>query len=150
METVKHEFKQQYKSSLEVSRNIANDVKAYWADIGLGPDVIDQIELCLVEMVNNAYEHAYHSEDGCPIELTSYLNEKNELVTEISDYGQSMSKDEFTKAINNEFIEPDPSVPETWTTSGRGFIIVVQLTDNLEYINLGDKNTFRLYKNTNG
>lgn len=149
METVKHEFKQQYKSSLEVSRNIANDVKAYWADIGLGPDVIDQIELCLVEMVNNAYEHAYHSEDGCPIELTSYLNDKNELVTEISDYGQSMSKDEFTKAINNEFIEPDPNIPETWTTSGRGFIIVVQLTDNLEYINLGDKNTFRLYKNTN-
>lgn len=149
METVKNEFKQQYKSSLEVSRNIANDVKAYWADIGLGPDVIDQIELCLVEMVNNAYEHAYHSEDGCPIELTSYLNEKNELVTEISDYGQSMSKDEFTKAINNEFIEPDPGEPETWMTSGRGFIIVVQLTDNLEYTNLGDKNTFKLYKNTN-
>jgi serine/threonine-protein kinase RsbW len=149
METVKHEFKQQYKSSLEVSRNIANDVKAYWAGIGLGPDVIDQIELCLVEMVNNAYEHAYHSEDGCPIELTSYVNDKNELVTEISDYGQSMSKDEFTKAINNEFIEPDPDDPETWPTSGRGFIIVVQLTDNLEYINLGDKNTFRLYKNTN-
>ncbi|MGF1868988.1 ATP-binding protein [Photobacterium indicum] len=148
METVKHEFKQQYKSSLEVSRNIANDVKAYWAGIGLGPDVIDQIELCLVEMVNNAYEHAYHSEDGCPIELTSYLNDKNELVTEISDYGQSMSKDEFTKAVNNEFIEPDPADPETWATSGRGFIIVVQLTDNLEYINLGDKNTFRLYKNT--
>ncbi|EAS43695.1 ATP-binding protein [Photobacterium profundum] len=149
MKTVKNEFKQQYKSSLEVSRNIANDVKAYWAGIGLGPDVIDQIELCLVEMVNNAYEHAYHSEDGCPIELTSYLNDKNELVTEISDYGQSMSKDEFTKAINNEFIEPDPDDPETWATSGRGFIIVVQLTDSLEYINLGDKNTFKLYKNTN-
>jgi serine/threonine-protein kinase RsbW len=148
MEMVKHEFKQQYKSSLEVSRNIANDVKVYWADIGLGLDVIDQIELCLVEMVNNAYEHAYHSEDGYPIELTSYLNEKNELVTEISDYGQSMSKDEFIKAINNEFIEPDPSDPETWATSGRGFIIVVQLTDSLEYTNCGDKNTFRLYKNT--
>lgn len=150
METGKNEFKQQYESSLEVSRNIVNDVKAYWAGIGLDPDVIDQIELCLVEMVNNAYEHAYHSEDGYPIELTSYLNDKNELVTEISDYGQSMSKDEFTKAVNNEFIEPDPDDPETWVTSGRGFIIVVQLTDNLEYVNLGDKNTFRLYKNTNG
>ncbi|OAN13797.1 anti-sigma F factor antagonist [Photobacterium jeanii] len=147
METVDYRFTKQYQSSLEVSRDVAEDVKSFWLDVGLKEEVIEQIELCLVELVNNAYEHAYQSTEGEPIELISYIKE-NELVIEITDYGQSMTDDEFEKAINNTFIEPDPEDPETWTTSGRGFIIVVQLTDNLEYEKSGKKNTFKLYKKT--
>ncbi|MGF1786489.1 ATP-binding protein [Photobacterium swingsii] len=147
MEMVKCHFNKQYKSSLDVSRDVAEDIKAFWLDVGLKEDVIDQIELCLVELVNNAYEHAYQLNEGEPIELNSYIK-NNELVIEIADYGESMTDEEFEKAVKGTFIEPDPEDPETWTTSGRGFIIVVQLTDNLEYEKAGGKNTFKLYKKT--
>ncbi|PSW18143.1 ATP-binding protein [Photobacterium sanctipauli] len=146
MEMTTERFSKQYNSSPEVSRLIADDMQRYLNDHAVTQDVIDQVELCLVEVVNNAYEHAYQYSDQCPIEFSCFFNAEQELVIEVSDYGQSMTQDEFSRAIKGEFIEPDPDDPETWTTSGRGFIIVVQLTDDLEYTTSGKKNTFKFLK----
>lgn len=146
MDTVTEQFSQQYSSSSNVAREIAEDMQEYLHYHHISQEIIDQVELCLVEVVNNAYEHAYQYSDARPIECSCFFNSNNELVFEVSDYGKAMSKEEFNRAINGEFIEPDPDDPETWTTSGRGFIIVVQLTDNLEYIQSGNKNTFKLLK----
>ncbi|GAL06648.1 serine-protein kinase RsbW [Photobacterium aphoticum] len=112
-------------------------------------EMIEQVELCLVEVVNNAYEHAYQYSDELPIDFSCFFNSEDELVIEVSDYGKAMSQEEFSRAVQGEFIEPDPDDPETWTTSGRGFIIVVQLTDGLEYNSVGDKNTFKILKRAN-
>ncbi|MGF1702991.1 ATP-binding protein [Photobacterium makurazakiensis] len=146
MEVITERFSKQYSTSAEVSRLIAEDMQRYLHENNVSQDVIDQVELCLVEVVNNAYEHAYQYSDECPIEFSCFFNADSELVIEVSDYGQSMSREEFSRAVKGEFIEPDPDDPETWTTSGRGFIIVVQLTDDLEYISSGKKNTFKFLK----
>ncbi|WEM43540.1 ATP-binding protein [Photobacterium sp. DA100] len=146
MDIVTERFSKQYSSSPDVSREIAADMQEYLQHNQISQEIIDQVELCLVEVVNNAYEHAYQYSNQLPIESSCFFNSNNELVFEVSDYGKSMSKEEFNRAINGEFIEPDPDDPETWATSGRGFIIVMQLTDNLEYIKNGNKNTFKLLK----
>ncbi|MGF1736290.1 ATP-binding protein [Photobacterium satsumensis] len=146
MDIVTERFSKKYSSSPDVSRDIAEDMQQYLRSNQVSQDIIDQVELCLVEVVNNAYEHAYQYSDKLPIECSCFFNSDNELVFEVSDYGKSMTKEEFNRAINGEFIEPDPDDPETWTTSGRGFIIVVQLTDDLEYIQNGNKNTFKILK----
>ncbi|MGF1724055.1 ATP-binding protein [Photobacterium nomapromontoriensis] len=146
MEMISERFSKQYKSSSEVSRYIAADMQKYLCNNHVSQEIVDQVELCVVEVVNNAYEHAYQYSDELPIEFSCFINSDNELVIEVSDYGNSMTQDEFKQAINSEFIEPDPNDPDTWTTSGRGFIIVVQLSDGLEYHQAGDKNTFKLFK----
>lgn len=148
MEVVTERFTRKYQSSPDVSRCIADDLTSYLRKNNVVQETIDQVELCMVEVVNNSYEHAYKYSDNLPIELTCFVNSQSELVIEISDYGQSMSQDEFNRAVKGEFIEPDPDDPETWATSGRGFIIVVQLTDEFEYFNTEKRNTFKLLKRT--
>lgn len=149
MERVSGCFSKQYQSSSEVSRYIAEDMQQFLNSQSVSNEMIEQVELCLVEVVNNAYEHAYQYSDELPIDFSCFFNSEDELVIEVSDYGKAMSQDEFSRAVQGEFIEPDPDDPETWTTSGRGFIIVVQLTDGLEYNSVGDKNTFKILKRAN-
>ncbi|GHA51930.1 ATP-binding protein [Photobacterium aphoticum] len=149
MERVSGCFSKQYQSSSEVSRYIAEDMQRFLNSQSVSNEMIEQVELCLVEVVNNAYEHAYQYSDELPIDFSCFFNSEDELVIEVSDYGKAMSQEEFSRAVQGEFIEPDPDDPETWTTSGRGFIIVVQLTDGLEYNSVGDKNTFKILKRAN-
>lgn len=140
-------FKQSHQSSVDIAKIIAEDVNAFALQNNVSTDVMEQIELCIAELVNNAYEHAYELTDGCPIEVGCYLKDNTKLVIEISDFGKAMPQDEFEAAINAEFVIPDPDDETTWTTSGRGFIIIVQLTDSLIYTCLDNKNTFEFHKN---
>lgn len=139
-------FKQRYNSSADVARVIAEDVNEFAAQQSVAQDIIAQVELCLAELVNNAYEHAYALTDGYPIEVSCYFKDDAKLVIEVSDYGKAMSRDEFQLAINAEFIVPEPDDENTWVTSGRGFIIIVQLTDSLTYNCVDNKNTFKIHK----
>lgn len=142
----KNIFKQRYDSSDNVARIIAEDVNKFSFENEVSQEVIAQIELCLAELVNNAYEHAYELTDGCPIEVMCYFKGDSELVIDVSDFGQSMGREEFKAAVNAEFVVPDPEDESTWTTSGRGFIIIVQLTDSLIYTCEDNKNTFQFHK----
>jgi len=139
-------FRQCYDSSDDVARVIAKDVNKFALESGVSEDVMGQIELCIAELVNNAYEHAYELADGRPIEVTCYFKDNSELVIEVSDFGQAMDRNEFQAAVNAEFVVPDPDDESTWTTSGRGFIIIVELTDSLIYTCADNKNTFEFHK----
>ncbi|OCH17421.1 MULTISPECIES: ATP-binding protein [unclassified Aliivibrio] len=139
-------FSSTYPSSIEASRFVSNDIKIYWASLNISEDTINQAELCLVEMVNNAYEHAYLNQDGPVIEVKSYLQTPALLITEISDYGQALPQEVLVQSTEQSFIVPEEDKPETWLTSGRGFIIVDQLMDTIAYENKDGKNTFYLGK----
>lgn len=139
-------FSSTYPSSIEASRFVSNDIKIYWASLNISEDTINQAELCLVEMVNNAYEHAYLNQDGPVIEVKSYLQTPDLLITEISDYGQALPQEVLVQSTEQSFIVPEEDKPETWLTSGRGFIIVDQLMDTIAYENKDGKNTFYLGK----
>jgi serine/threonine-protein kinase RsbW len=139
-------FKQNYQSSDDVARVIAEDINVFALENDIEENIMEQVELCIAELVNNAYEHAYELTDGCPIEVICYLKDDAELVIEISDFGQAMDRSAFKAAVNAEFVVPDPDDEATWTTSGRGFIIIVQLTDSLIYTCEDNKNTFEFHK----
>ncbi|GLR73511.1 MULTISPECIES: ATP-binding protein [Aliivibrio] len=142
-------FSNTYSSSIEASRVVSNDIRLYWESLNIGEDAINQIELCLVEMVNNAYEHAYLNQDGPIIEVKSYLQTPRMLLVEVSDYGQSLPQEVLVESTERSFIVPEEDKPETWLTSGRGFIIVEQLMDTIAYENKDGKNTFYLGKRLN-
>ncbi|MGF1776313.1 ATP-binding protein [Vibrio nomapromontoriensis] len=140
-----HIFSNTYQSAIDVSRVAAEDLKGFWYSRSINENTISELELCVVELVNNAYEHAYASQDGEPIEVLSRYNE-NKVIVDITHFGDGMSQAEFRSALEADFIEPDPDDPDTWTTSGRGFIILAALLDDVELTQEGDKNTFTLIK----
>lgn len=146
MEMVPDRFNKQYRSSPEVSRLAAQDIFNFLQHHGVVLHVIEQVELCLVEIVNNAYEHAYFSQNDKIIEVSCWLHFNSVIKLDVSDYGEAISLEYFEQAVQGEFIEPDPDEPMTWVTSGRGFIIVAQLSDHLNYVRRGDKNTFTISK----
>lgn len=142
-------FSNTYSSSIEASRIVSNEIRLYWESLNIEIDTINQTELCLVEMVNNAYEHAYLNQNGALIEVKSYLQTPRMLLVEISDYGQSLPQEVLIESTEKSFIVPEEDKPETWFTSGRGFMIVEQLMDTIAYENKDGKNTFYLGKRLN-
>ena len=68
------EFNKVYKSSLGTSRLVSQELNAYWLKMGIANELISQLELCVVEMVNNAFIHAYKKKLGLPVELKCSIN----------------------------------------------------------------------------
>lgn len=139
-------FLNTYPSSLDASRSVSIDIRAYWESINISDDTMNEAELCLVEIVNNAFEHAYCNQEGKIIEVKSYLQNPCMLIIEISDYGRTLPESDLIDSSQQDFTTPEEDKPETWHTSGRGFIIVEQLMDSLAYEHNEGKNTFYLGK----
>lgn len=141
-------FGSTYPSSLEASRDACIELNQFWQQTGVDDEFFSQVELCIVEMMNNAFLHAYAEEEGRPIELLCEIDGqvKPQLTLSISDHGSAMSQQELARKLSNDFIEPDPADDSTWTTSGRGFIIVSSLMDSVVLKTNGDKNTFVMKK----
>ncbi|WP_114767037.1 ATP-binding protein [Vibrio rhodolitus] len=141
-------FGSTYSSSLDASREACSELNDFWQQAGIEEEFSSQVELCIVEMMNNAFLHAYQQQEGLPIELECefYTKAPPQLKLSISDRGSAMSQQELDSKLSNQFIEPDPEDESTWTTSGRGFIIVSSLMDSVELKKEGDKNTFVMVK----
>ncbi len=142
-------FHKHYSSSLEASRSVASDIVPFWQQLELDSVLIAQMELCLVEWVNNVFEHAYENLDGAKFEIRSYLTDTKQLSIEISDYGQAMPSDTLSNLPNIDFVEPLENAPSTWLQSNRGLKIIQHIADSLEYNSHNNRNTFRLLKKTN-
>jgi len=140
---------QTYQSFEAVSRIVADDVIQFANVHGIEQEAIDNIELCLVELVNNTFEHAYEMLDGKPIYISCSVNDIDGFTFSVSDEGVSMSRSAFEAAVRADFITPDPEKPETWTTSGRGFIIIAELTDSFTYNNDSGRNNYTFAKKIN-
>ncbi|WP_299809076.1 ATP-binding protein [uncultured Shewanella sp.] len=141
-------FNQQYTSSLEASRTVASDILPFWHSLGLDGAVIGQMELCLVELVNNVFEHAYANLDGAKFEITSYLSDTQQLIIEVADYGNSMPSNLLKDLAMMDFVEPLACDPSTWLQSRRGLKIIEQLSDKIEYHSNENRNTFKLQRKT--
>lgn len=142
-------FEQAYKSSLETSRQVAVELNDYWSGIGISPVLATQLELCVVEMVNNTYIHAYSEQEGKPVKVKCNLNEDSETKTiciDIIDRGEPMTQTQLEKALSNEFVDMDPDDDTTWATSGRGFMIVSALMDDIKLRVKDGENCFMMTK----
>lgn len=145
----KQRFEQVYESSLDASRLAAEALNEYWAKIGVSPGLATQLELCIVEMVNNAYIHAYKEKEGQEVVVRCQIDRVNgqpSLSLEVLDQGEAMTDTELETALSNEFVEADPTDESTWSTSGRGFLIVSSLMDKVVLTQEQGRNRFVMTK----
>jgi serine/threonine-protein kinase RsbW len=138
-------YRASYLSSIDTSRAVANDLIEFWNSAHISPGVISKLELCVVELLNNTFEHAYQEQNGYPIDIECRI-ENNVVDIDISHYGEGLSESSFKAAIAADFVEPDKNDPLTLTTSGRGLIIVASLSDSIQMTLDNSKSTFHLKK----
>ncbi|AMO56706.1 hypothetical protein GZ77_03010 [Endozoicomonas montiporae] len=138
-----HQLSLQIDSQLSNTTLVAMAVRGVCAMTTLSPVEINRLELCLVEIVNNAIEHAYGNEPGHPVEVCIGLD-KTTMNISVSDWGASIPgnviKDQEPEEIN-------PDHPESWLCSGRGLHIVNKLMDTVDYDTTEEgKNIFTMSK----
>ncbi|OED45805.1 hypothetical protein ACH42_04605 [Endozoicomonas sp. (ex Bugula neritina AB1)] len=129
-------------SKLANTRLVAMAVRGLCAITTLSPVEINRLELCLVEVVNNAIEHAYGNKAGHRVEILVELEETQLSIT-ISDWGAVMPGKNLEV---RELKLIDPELPETVLCSGRGLHIVRNLMDALEYSSHQGKNSLLMVK----
>ena len=142
MSDLAQEIKLEIDSQLPHTTMVAMAVRGLCAMTTLSPVEINRLELCLVEIVNNAIEHAYGNESGHPVEVSVGLS-KEKIVITVSDRGQKMPAEILS---DREESEMDPERPETWLCSGRGLHIVDKLMDKVNYISKDGKNSLEMVK----
>ncbi len=138
-------YRASYLSSIDTSRTVANDLIEFWSSADISPDVISKLELCVVELLNNTFEHAYQEQNGYPVDIECRI-ENNAVYIDISHYGEGLTLSSFNAAIAADFVAPDKNDPLTLTTSGRGLIIVASLLDSIQMTLEDSKSTFHLHK----
>ena len=132
---------------LEIDSELANTtliamaVRGLCAMTALSPVEVNRVELCVVEIVNNAIEHAYDYEKGHKVEIVVYLGPTALTVT-VSDWGKPLAKGKLESAS----LPADPDDPALWLSSGRGLPIVHSLMDSVNYQRDGNKNSFIMCK----
>lgn len=133
-------------SRLEDTVLVAMAVRGLCAMTTLTIEEVNRVELCVVEIVNNAIEHAYCGVSGNTVEVMINPG-TDELRIVVSDWGQPMASVQMDAASDM----PDPTVedPESWSCSGRGLKIVEQLMDDVSYISSNGKNSFCMSKKLN-
>ena len=135
-------LKLQIDSHLSNTTLVAMAVRGVCAMTTLSPVEINRLELCLVEIVNNAIEHAYGNEAGHPVEVCVALD-KTTMNISVSDWGASIPGEVIAGQQSEEI---DPEQPETWLCSGRGLHIVNKLMDVVSYETDEGKNSFMMSK----
>ncbi|MCG9659559.1 ATP-binding protein [Vibrio mediterranei] len=138
-------YHQQFESSIDSAREIADALHLFWTQIDLRAPLMTDLELCVVEVANNIYEHAYRFQDGQMIEVAcSHICGK--IVIELSNVGLGLCQEELEVMLKTPLQRIDLEDPETWTTSGRGFYILNTLLDEVTIMQRGNKHTFCLVK----
>lgn len=135
-------LKLEIDSQLSNTTMVAMAVRGVCAMTTLSPVEINRLELCLVEIVNNAIEHAYANEAGHPVEVCVDLD-KTTMNIAVSDWGSAIPDDVMG---NTEEKELDIDNPESWLCSGRGLHIVNKLMDQVSYQSESGKNSFIMKK----
>ncbi|WP_067585472.1 ATP-binding protein [Endozoicomonas ascidiicola] len=137
-----HSLKLQIDSELSNTALVAMAVRGLCTMTTLSPVEVNRVELCIVEIVNNAIEHAYDSEKGHKVEVGVDLLQ-SKLQFTVSDWGKSLDE---SKLDEKEELDVDGDNPASWLCSGRGLSIVQNLMDQIDYQCEGDKNSFIMSK----
>jgi len=98
------------------------------------------IELCLVEAVTNAIQHAYQLEPGHDVEV-NLLSTCNSVTLQICDKGEPT--DVRGEACAFAFV---PERPQAVPEHGMGLFLIHKLMDEVSYKQVGNKNILSLKK----
>lgn len=138
-------FFRKFESSTDASREIATALLEFWGQQGVQTPVIHALELCVVELANNVYEHGYQEKDGKVIEVGCRVAAKQIEIT-INHEGLSLESDVMNEMLSAPLQELDLDDPLSWATSGRGFYILNALMDDVTVSENNGVTRFRLIK----
>jgi serine/threonine-protein kinase RsbW len=132
-------------SELTHVRLIGAAVRSVLSELRCGEDKIAEVELCVVEAINNAIEHAYREERGHTVDL-EIVAQGGELEMSVSDAGIAMPAGTLERAraaaaARDEAAAMD--VPEL-AEGGYGLGLIQQLMDRVRYVRDGEKNTLTM------
>ena len=129
-------------SQLTNTSLVAMAVRGLCSITVLSPVEINRLELCLVEVVNNAIEHAYDNQPGFRVVVLVDVRKESITLT-VSDRGRAMPAEVLAEGKEPEL---DPESPETWLCSGRGLHIVKNLMDSVSYRSEDGQNSLVMTK----
>lgn len=113
-------------------------VRAICAAAALPADEAAAVELCVVEAVNNAVEHAYREEPGHIVEIELAL-QMNGLSIKVRDRGLAM---DWVAARRNA----DAYAVDPLNEGGRGLFIMRSVMDSLSYRSANGWNVLTMVK----
>jgi len=108
----------------------------------------NEVEVCLVEVVNNSIKHAYDGDANHFVAVDVALLAK-ELTLDVWDCGKAADP-AWIHQDHSQALELDPDHPEDFSESGRGLAIIQQAMDSFEYTPGTERNRFRLTKRLKG
>lgn len=111
-------------------------LKGICAAIPFSEETAYETELCVVEAVNNAIEHAYDGEPGHDVEVLVSVD-RGELRVEVCDQGRSMDWDAVQRRRRNASLLDE---------GGRGFVIMEAYMDRVSYGRSNGRNVLTLVK----
>jgi len=134
LETFRIELPARYRYLLVVSASI-EAILSRLEGINIGPDTIYQLQLAAHELCNNVIEHAYGDEEG-RLELLITLDQQlPSFILDLYDTGQPC---DLTAVAS-----PDLENPQV---RGYGLFLARQLSDELHYERLAERNHWQLIK----
>ncbi|MCV3264657.1 ATP-binding protein [Vibrio harveyi] len=137
-------FQKSYQASLEVSRQASLEVVEFLQQHSVSSHVAQTLELCVVELMNNAFIHAYQEQTGKTVELECELTqgEQHNIEVRVFDYGNRISDETFQSYTSKQIETPNLFDEESWMPSGRGLMLIAQMTEAFSVSHQGECNCF--------
>jgi serine/threonine-protein kinase RsbW len=131
-------------SRLDAVPLLGHLVRSLCLHAGLASLEANEVEVCVVEVVNNSIKHAYGGDPtrSVAVEVTLLATE---LTLDIWDSGRSEKPSNIHQDHRHAF-NLDPDHPEDFPESGRGLAIIQEIMDSFEYTPGTERNRFRLTK----
>lgn len=117
---------------------VGTAVRAIAAALCLDDETATGVELCVVEAMNNAIEHAYRAVPGHRVEVVVAASPEA-LRVAISDRGAPMAWPDILKRAR-------AAAADAYAEGGRGLLIMQSLADQLDYVSRDGVNTLTLVK----
>lgn len=108
-------------------------------------DVVDDLQLCVSEGINNVIEHSYQGRTEFDLSIKVSLKPDG-MEIEIYDQGIAMSPG-WLEAVSTDSVDFDPSDIDALPTGGWGLFIMKSKMDKVAYCSENNANTLKLVKN---
>jgi sigma-B regulation protein RsbU (phosphoserine phosphatase) len=137
-------FQKSYQASLEVSRQASLELVEFLQQHSVSSHAMQALELCVVELINNAFIHAYQEQAGKTVELECEVirEEKTKVELRVADYGNGIDDDTFKGHTSKQIEAPNLLDENSWLPSGRGIMLISQMTDEFTVSKKGERNIY--------
>ncbi|EDP60683.1 SpoIIE family protein phosphatase [Vibrio sp. AND4] len=133
-----------YQASLETSRQGGRDLLEFLERHSVSHHVAQALELCVVELMNNAYIHAYREQKGNKVELECEVSTGKIAFVElrVADYGLRIDDGVFQRYVEQQIEAPSLFDEVCWLPSGRGLMLIAHMSDSLSVGSQAGRNVF--------